>query len=162
MKPDKLVSLLRSNARMPISELARETGASEEAVSTEIARLEGDGVILGYQAIVDVQKIRGSNVTAFVEVRITPERGGGFDRLAARIARFDEVQSCYLMSGAYDLPRGRRTTSNAAGRFLLHLGEAQHDQRCPFDSDPFSAQGLQGEWRGIFVRARPWSCNASR
>jgi DNA-binding Lrp family transcriptional regulator len=103
MKSEDLIALLHDNARTPAADLARELGASEDAVLAEIARLEGDGVILGYQAIVDVEKVRAGSVTAFVEVRITPERGGGFDRLAARIARFDEVQSCYLMSGAYDL-----------------------------------------------------------
>jgi DNA-binding Lrp family transcriptional regulator len=103
MKPEDLLSLLRRNARTPIADLARALGTSEEAVEHELRRLEEEEIILGYQPIVDVQKIRGAAVTAFVEVRITPERGGGFDRLAARIARFDEVQSCYLMSGAYDL-----------------------------------------------------------
>lgn len=103
MKPEELISLLRQNARTPVIELARNLNASEEAVEREIERLEQQRAILGYQAIVDEQKLTGSHVTAFVEVRITPERGGGFDRLAGRIARFDEVQSCYLMSGAYDL-----------------------------------------------------------
>ncbi len=103
MKSEDLISLLRHNARTPSADLARELGVSEELVLSTIARLEEEGVILGYGTIVDLQKIRGSSVTAFVEVRITPERGGGFDRLAARIARFDEVKSCHLMSGAYDL-----------------------------------------------------------
>jgi DNA-binding Lrp family transcriptional regulator len=103
MKPAALLALLRRNARTSTDDLARELNDSEEAVLAEIARLEKDGVILGYQAIFDAQKIHAGMVTAVIEVRITPERGGGFDRLAARIARFDEVQSCYLMSGAYDL-----------------------------------------------------------
>jgi len=103
MKSEDLISLLRNNARTPAEDLARELGVSTEQVVSTIARLEEEGVILGYGTIVDMQKIRGSSVTAFVEVRITPERGGGFDRLAARIARFDEVKSCHLMSGAYDL-----------------------------------------------------------
>jgi len=103
MKSEDLLSLLRTNARTPVADLARELGSSEELVLSTIDRLEQEGVILGYDTIVDLQKIRESSVTAFVEVRITPERGGGFDRLAERIARFDEVKSCYLMSGAYDL-----------------------------------------------------------
>ena len=72
-------------------------------MAEKISRLEEDGVILGYQAIVDAQKRAADLVTAVVEVKITPERGGGFDRLANRIAKFAEVQSCYLMSGGYDL-----------------------------------------------------------
>ncbi len=100
---DPLIQLLRQNARTPIADLARELNLSESAVAERIARLESEGVLLGYQAVVDSQKISGSIVTAVVEVKITPERGGGFDRLADRIARFSEVQSCYLMSGGYDL-----------------------------------------------------------
>ena len=76
---------------------------TESAVTERLAALEADGVVLGYQAVVDPQKALGSTVTAVVEVKITPERGGGFDRLASRIAKFSEVQSCYLMSGGYDL-----------------------------------------------------------
>src|SRR4051812_3175432 len=98
-----LLALLRRNARTNVDDLARELNLSEEAVSAEISRLEQEGLILGYQTILDSQKLNAGTVTAVIEVRITPERGGGFDRLASRIARFDEVQSCYLMSGAYDL-----------------------------------------------------------
>lgn len=100
---DELVALLRHNARAPVGDLARELNLTEADVAEKIAMLERDGVILGYQAVVDPQRARARAVTACIEVRITPERGGGFDRLAARIARFAEVQSCYLMSGGYDL-----------------------------------------------------------
>lgn len=100
---DPLVLLLRHNARTPIADLARELKTTEKVVSDRIAKLEADGVVLGYQAIVDPQKALGALVIAIVEVKITPERGGGFDRLAARIAKFTEVQSCYLSSGGYDL-----------------------------------------------------------
>ena len=100
---DPLIALLRQNARTSTADLARELNLSESAVLDRLAKLESDGVILGYQAVVDSQKVSGSIVTAVVEVKITPERGGGFDRLAERIAKFSEVQSCYLMSGGYDL-----------------------------------------------------------
>jgi DNA-binding Lrp family transcriptional regulator len=100
---DQLLSLLRQNARTSLEDLARELSLSEIEVARRIDQLERDGVILGYQAIVDSQKRAANLVTAVVEVKITPERGGGFDRLAHRIARFAEVQSCYLMSGGYDL-----------------------------------------------------------
>lgn len=100
---DQLLQLLRRNARTSLEDLARELARSPEEVAQDIADLERDGVILGYQAIVDQQQRAADSVTAVVEVKMTPERGGGFDRLANRIARFDEVQSCYLMSGGYDL-----------------------------------------------------------
>ena len=72
-------------------------------MAARITRLEEDGVILGYQAIVDPQKVARDRVTAVIEVKLTPEREGGFDKMAERIARFPEVQGCYLMSGGYDL-----------------------------------------------------------
>ena len=100
---DPLLTLLRQNARTSPEDLARELAITTEEVARRISRLEKDGVVLGYQAVVDIQKCGADRVTAVVEVKITPERGGGFDRLASRIARFEEVQSCYLVSGGYDL-----------------------------------------------------------
>ena len=100
---DELLQLLRANAHTPIEDLAKELNLAEDEIRARIAKFENDGVILGYQAIVDSTRAGNGAVTAVIEVKITPERGGGFDRLAARIAKFDEVQSCYLMSGGYDL-----------------------------------------------------------
>ena len=100
---DPLITLLRQNARTSVEDLAKELSVTPAIVTDRLARLEAEGIVLGYQPIVDQQKMQAGLVTAVVEVRITPERGGGFDRLAGRIARFDEVQSCYLISGGYDL-----------------------------------------------------------
>ena len=100
---DELLALLRKNARASLEDLARELALPEQEVARRIDHLESEGVILGYQAVVDSQKRAAAMVTSVVEVRITPERGGGFDRLANRIAGFAQVQSCYLMSGGYDL-----------------------------------------------------------
>ncbi len=101
---DRLIELLKSNARTATEDLAKALNLSTQEVETRIAALEADGSLLGYQAIFDPEKINGNAlVEAIIEVKITPERDGGFDRLASRIARFAEVQSCYLMSGGYDL-----------------------------------------------------------
>ena len=100
---EELLKLLKSNAHTPVEDLARELNLSKTEVAKRIAAYEKDGVILGYQAIIDANKAANGAVTAVIEVKITPERGGGFDRLANRIARFEQVQSCYLMSGGYDL-----------------------------------------------------------
>ena len=100
---DPLLELLHQNANIPREDLARMLNLSVAEVNQRINRYENDHVILGYQAVVDPEKIDADAVTAFIEVSITPERGGGFDRLAERIARFDEVKSCWLMSGGYDL-----------------------------------------------------------
>jgi DNA-binding Lrp family transcriptional regulator len=100
---DALLELLHQNATIPRGDLAKMLNLSIEEVESRIDGYEKDRVILGYQAVVDPEKIDADAVTAFIEVSITPERGGGFDRLAQRIARFDEVKSCWLMSGGYDL-----------------------------------------------------------
>jgi len=98
-----LLKLLKENARASVEDLAKELNLTPAAVKKKIATLETDRVILGYQAILDPTKVNNASVTAVIEVKITPERGGGFDRLASRIAKFEQVQSCYLMSGGYDL-----------------------------------------------------------
>ncbi|MDA7892455.1 Lrp/AsnC family transcriptional regulator [Akkermansiaceae bacterium] len=100
---NQLLDLLRRNARQSNAELAARTSSSEEAVAAQIAAWEEDGTIRGYQAMIDPALDGDDDVTAFIEVRLTPERGGGFDRLARRIARFEQVTSCYLISGGYDL-----------------------------------------------------------
>ena len=98
-----LVELLERNALMPREDIARQLDLPVEEVERKIAKLEADGIILGYQAIVSREKWDTDLVTAVIEVKVAPERDGGFDRIAARIAKFEEVQSCYLMSGGYDL-----------------------------------------------------------
>jgi DNA-binding Lrp family transcriptional regulator len=100
---DDLISLLRRNARTSLEDLAKELNTTPAAVAERIDKLEADGLVLGYTAVVDPQRAKTNVVTAAIEVSITPERGGGFDRLAQRISKFAEVQSCYLMSGGYDL-----------------------------------------------------------
>jgi DNA-binding Lrp family transcriptional regulator len=100
---EELLKLLKTNAKTTPADLAKELDLTEAEVKKRITQFESDGVILGYQAIIDTDKISTGTVTAVIEVKITPERGGGFDRLASRIAKFEQVQSCYLMSGGYDL-----------------------------------------------------------
>ncbi|HCI91208.1 MAG TPA: AsnC family transcriptional regulator [Verrucomicrobiales bacterium] len=100
---DPLLKLLKSKARFSNTELAEALSLQVDAVNDQISQWEGDGTILGYQAVIDDEKAGEMGVAAFIEVKLTPERGGGFDRLAMRIARFDQVSSCYLTSGGYDL-----------------------------------------------------------
>jgi DNA-binding Lrp family transcriptional regulator len=102
---DRLIELIKSNARIATGDLAKLLGKTEPEVAARIEALERDGTILGYQAIVDPEKAGYCNgsVEAVIEVKVTPERDGGFDRIASRIAKFEEVQNCYLMSGGYDL-----------------------------------------------------------
>ena len=98
-----LLNLPRRKARATYQELADMTDSTESEVAGKISTWEKDGTILGYHAVTNPEIIGDTSVSAFIEVRVTPERGGGFDRLAMRIARFDQVVSCYLASGGYDL-----------------------------------------------------------
>lgn len=100
---DPLIQLLQADSNRSTSELARILGLSEDEVVRRMRAAEADKTILGYNAVVDKHKAGHRGVTALIEVRITPEREGGFDRLARRIAKFDQVRECYLMSGGYDL-----------------------------------------------------------
>ena len=100
---DPLLQILKERGRLSNAELAKVTGQTEKEVEKALQRYEADRVILGYQAILDADKTGHGGVRAVIEVRITPERDGGFDRIAARVARYPEVVSCQLMSGGYDL-----------------------------------------------------------
>ena len=100
---DKIMPLLRANARTSVTDLAKSANLTEAEVIARIAKLEADGVVLGYHTVVDPKKVSKEQVSAVIEVKLTPEREGGFDKTAERISRFPEVQSCYLMSGGYDL-----------------------------------------------------------
>ena len=100
---DALLQLLKEKGRATATELARLTGRTEKEIESALKKYEADRVILGYRAILDPDKMGNGGVRAVIEVRITPERDGGFDRIAARVARYPEVVSCQLMSGGYDL-----------------------------------------------------------
>lgn len=100
MTQDALLKLLEADARLSDEQIANRLGVSTEHVAEKRAELEQAGRIVGYQAIVNDDQ---EGVSAFIEVRCTPERGGGFNRLASRIARFREVRDCYLSSGGFDL-----------------------------------------------------------
>ncbi len=101
---DPLIELLQKNARASTVDLAELLGSDPAEIEVRIAELRESGVILGYTAVIDPEHAAGgSRVSALIEVKVTPERGGGFDRLAGRVAKFDQVESCVLMSGGYDL-----------------------------------------------------------
>ena len=100
---DPLLHLLRHDALASRADLAAQLNVSADEVNKKIADYEASGVILGYSTVIDTEKVGDQFVTAVIEVKMTPEREGGFDRLANRIAQFSQVQGCYLMSGGYDL-----------------------------------------------------------
>jgi len=100
---DKLLQLLESDCTLKPDQLAAMTGMTREEVVQAVNKLQEDKVILGCQAVIDWERTRREAVTALIEVKVTPQRGEGFDRVAERIYQFEEVESVYLMSGAYDL-----------------------------------------------------------
>ena len=100
---DPLLKLLRENAALTPAQLSKMLNLPEAEIASRVKAYENDRVILGYRTVLNEEKLGVELVRAVIEVKITPERGGGFDRLAERIAKYSEVKSCYLMSGGYDL-----------------------------------------------------------
>lgn len=98
-----LLDLLKDDCRLPLEKLAVMTGATVEQVAESIERMEKDRVILRYAPTINWDKTDRERVEAMIEVKVTPQRDMGFDAVAKRIYRFEEVKSVYLMSGSYDL-----------------------------------------------------------
>ena len=93
----------RMNARLSTAQLAAMTGFSEDEVVSQLKHYEKNGTILGYKALVDWDKTDRESVTALIEVKITPQKGMGFDEIARQIYSHHQVESVYLMSGGFDL-----------------------------------------------------------
>ncbi len=122
----QLLKLLEQDCTLNDEQLAAMANMTVEEVCAERSRLEKEHIILGYQAIVDWDRVQAESVTALIEVKVTPQRGEGFDRIAQRIYQYDEVESCYLMSGAFDLAviiagRTLKEVSSFVGRCLAPL-----------------------------------------
>ena len=98
-----ILDILTEDARTPISQIAVMLGATEAQIADTVARLERQRVILKYPALINWEKVDVEQVEAMIEVRVTPQRGEGFEAIAEQIYRFEEVSSVYLMSGGYDL-----------------------------------------------------------
>ena len=99
----KLLQLLNRDSRTSVKDLATMLGLSEDEVRAEIAEMERAGVIRGYKAVIDWERLDDANVSAIIELKVTPKAGLGFEEIAAKIMRYPEVESVYLMSGVYDL-----------------------------------------------------------
>ena len=99
---EQILTFLEKNSKINLHELAILLGSSEEVIANEVAQMEKEQVICGYHTLIDCEKTSSEKVTALIEVRVTPQRGQGFDSIAERIYNYPEVQSVYLISGAYD------------------------------------------------------------
>ncbi|MGN0013834.1 MAG: Lrp/AsnC family transcriptional regulator [Candidatus Gastranaerophilaceae bacterium] len=100
---EEILSVLEKNSKIDIKEIAIMLGETEESVFNEITAMENEGIICGYHTLIDWDKISDEKVTALIEVRVTPQRGQGFDIIAERIYNYPEVHSVYLISGGFDL-----------------------------------------------------------
>lgn len=100
---EQILTFLEKNSKIDLGELAVLLGSSEEIIRNEVEAMEQEQVICGYHTLIDWEKTNSEKVTALIEVRVTPQRGQGFDSIAERIYNYPEVQSVYLISGAYDL-----------------------------------------------------------
>lgn len=99
----KLLKLLNKNAQLQPGELATMVGMTEDEVRTQIAEMEREGVIRGYKAVIDWDRLDSAYVSAIIELKVTPKAGLGFEDVAAKVMNYPEVESVYLMSGVYDL-----------------------------------------------------------
>ncbi|MBS4960359.1 MAG: Lrp/AsnC family transcriptional regulator [Clostridiales bacterium] len=99
---DRILRLLEKNSRLTYGQIAERLGITEEEVAREVKRMEENKIICGYNTLVNWDATEQDYVTALIEVKVTPQRGDGFDRIAERIYRFEEVKALYLMSGVFD------------------------------------------------------------
>ncbi len=100
---EKILQVIEKNSRIDMKELAIILGCEEIDIVNEIAKMEEEGVICGYHTLIDWEKTSIDKVSALIEVRVTPQRGQGFDNIAERIYKYPEVNAVYLISGGYDL-----------------------------------------------------------
>lgn len=100
---EEILEILEKNNKYSDEQIAVMLGKTVEEVREAIQKYEKEGVILGYNTLINWEKTGIENVTALIEVKVTPQRGEGFDKVAERIYRFPEVTACYLMSGGFDL-----------------------------------------------------------
>lgn len=100
---EKILQIIEKNSRIDLKELAVILGTEEIQIVNELQKMEEEGIICGYHTLIDWEKTNIDKVSALIEVRVTPQRGQGFDSIAERIYKYPEVNSVYLISGAYDL-----------------------------------------------------------
>lgn len=99
----ELLEILEKDSRIPVQDLAIMLGETPEAVQSEMQKMQEEQIIAGYHTMINWDKTEDERVTALIEVKVVPQRDGGFDKIAKRIYEFEEVSSVYLMSGAFDL-----------------------------------------------------------
>ena len=124
---DKILAIMEKNARIDLHDLATLLGETDVAVANEIADLETEKVICGYHTLINWDNTDSEKVEALIEVKVTPQRGMGYDKIAERIYQFKEVESIYLMSGAFDF------TVFITGKTMREVALFVADKLAPID-----------------------------
>lgn len=125
---EKILAIMEKNSRIDIKDLAVLLGESEVAVANEIADMEKEHIICGYHTLINWDNTSEEKVTALIEVKVTPQRGMGFDKIAERIYNYPEVNAVYLISGSYDL------LVTIEGRTLREAAQFVSDKLSPLES----------------------------
>ena len=125
---EKILTFIEKNSRIDLKELAIVLGVDETTVMNELEKMEEEHIICGYHTLIDWDKAGIEKVTALIEVRVTPQRGMGFDKIAERIYQYSEVNAVYLMSGAFDF------TVFIEGKTMRQVAQFVSDKLAPLDS----------------------------
>ena len=125
---EKILTFIEKNSRVDLKDLAVMLGVEEAAVMNELESMEKEGIICGYHTLIDWDKTGTEKVTALIEVRVTPQRNQGFDRIAERIYNYPEVHAVYLISGGYDL------LVTLEGKTLKEVSRFVSEKLSPIDS----------------------------
>ena len=125
---EELLKTIEKNSRIELKELAVRIGVSEVDVANELAAMEAEGIICGYHTLINWENTSVEKVSALIEVRVTPQRGQGFDHIAQRIYNYPEVEALYLISGGYDL------LISLEGKSLKEIAMFVSDKLAPLDS----------------------------
>ena len=125
---EKILNYIETNSRIDIHDLAIMMGTDETTIMNELEEMEQSQIICGYHTLINWEKAGIEKVTAMIEVRVTPQRGMGFDKVAERIYNYPEVNSVYLISGGFDF------MVTLEGRTLREVSEFVSDKLSPLDS----------------------------
>ena len=125
---EKILAIIEKNSRIDLKDLAALLAESEAAVANEIADMEKENIICGYHTMINWDNTGNEKVIALIEVKVTPQRGMGFDKIAERIYQYSEVNSVYLMSGAFDF------TVIIEGKTMREVAQFVSEKLSPMDS----------------------------
>ena len=125
---EKILAIIEKNSRIDLKDLAALLGESEAAVANEIADMEKENIICGYHTMINWDNTGNEKVIALIEVKVNPQRGMGFDKIAERIYQYSEVNSVYLMSGAFDF------TVIIEGKTMREVAQFVSEKLSPMDS----------------------------